>query len=65
MQRVFLALLFVALAAVLFAALARSVSRISDWSRQADAVDFGGAMPKVSFFLLICLMAYVSLSGGS
>ena len=65
MLRVILALIFLALAVGAIAALGRSVSRISERSLQASAEEIGGAMAKVSFFLLICLMGYVSLSGAS
>lgn len=65
MQRLVLAVLFLALAAGAVAFLLRSLSRVVKRSGDLDAIDAEGSMPRLSFFLLLCLMVYVSLSGAS
>ena len=65
MQRLVLALLIIALAAGMVAVAAKSVSRLIEVTRGDGTADIGNSMQKIAFFVLICLMAYVSLSGGS
>ena len=65
MQRLVLALLIIALAAGMVAVAAKSVSRLIEVTRGDGTADIGNSMQKIAFFVLICLIAYVSLSGGS
>ena len=65
MARLVLALLIIALAAGMVAVAAKSVSRLIEVTRGDGTADIGNSMQKIAFFVLICLMAYVSLSGGS
>ncbi len=65
MQRLVLAILLVALAAGVVALLLRSFSRVYRRAGDLDAIDAEGEMPKISFFLLLCLIMYVSLNGAS
>ncbi len=55
------AVIVVGLAAVLLKSAARSVERVAG----TDAFSSGGTMQKAAFFLLLCLIMYVSVSGGS
>lgn len=65
MQRVALAILvaaiLVALSAVLIRAAARAVERVGT----DPAIATGGTMQKAAFFLLLCLIMYVSVTGGA
>lgn len=65
MQRFALALIaavvVVGLATVLLRSAVQSVERIAG----TDAFSSGGTMQKAAFFLLLCLIMYVSISGAS
>ena len=65
MQRFVLALIaaviVVGLVAVLVKGAARSIERVGE----SDALTSGGTMQKAAFFLLLCFIMYVSVSGGS
>lgn len=65
MYRVALAILaaaiLVAVSAVLFRAAARAIERAGT----SPAIATGGTMQKAAFFLLLCLIMYVSVTGGS
>ena len=65
MQRLALAVLFVTLAIAVVAYLAGRFSRARDSRAVSDAVSTGDAMQRVSFFLLMCLMIYVTMNGAS
>jgi hypothetical protein len=65
MQRLVLAVLFIALAAAAVAFAARQVSRLVNGPAVTDAVATGGAMQRISFILLMFLMVYVIMSGAS
>lgn len=65
MQRLVLAVLFVALAAAAVAFLLRIFFRAAKRAGKADVFETESAMQKIAFFLLLCLMGYVSLSGAS
>lgn len=55
------AVVVVGLTVVLLRAAARSVERAGG----TDALSTGSAMQKAAFFLLLCLILYVSLSGAT
>ncbi|MEM9425391.1 MAG: hypothetical protein AAGA06_01695 [Pseudomonadota bacterium] len=55
------AVIVVGLTAVLLRSAARSVERVAG----SDTLSSGGTMQKAAFFLLLCLIMYVSVSGGS
>lgn len=55
------AVIVVGLTAVLLRSAAHSVERVAG----SDALSSGGTMQKAAFFLLLCLIMYVSVSGGS
>lgn len=65
MQRVVLALILaaiaVAIAAVLVRAAARAVERVST----SEAIATGGTMQTLAYFLLLCLILYVSVTGAA
>ena len=65
MQRLALAVLAVAIVAALIALLTRSVARRVEDRGGVSAMTTGGMMQKVAFFLLLCLIIYVSVSGAS
>ncbi len=65
MQRLALAVLAVAIVAALIALLTRSVARTVEDRGGVSAMTAGGMMQKVAFFLLLCLIIYVSVSGAS
>ena len=65
MQRLALALLFVSIAITLIAFLMRSLTRRVENSGGFSAMTTGGMMQKVAFFMLLCLIVYVSVSGAS
>ena len=65
MQRLVLAILIVALGALLIAFVASRIARLVSPPDGSAPVATRSAMEKVSFFLLICLMVYVSMSGAS
>lgn len=63
MQRLLLAFLFVTFLAAAIAYLVGRFSRQTQDRGQSHVVTTGGGMQRISFFLLICLMMYVSVSG--
>lgn len=63
MQRFVLAFIFLALIAAGMAYLFRRLARSIERSDLSGGGITGGSMQKMSFFLLICLMVYVSLNG--
>ena len=65
MHRLALAIIFVAVVASLIALLARSVARRLEDRGEASAVATGDNMQKAAFFLLLCLILYVSVGGAS
>ena len=65
MQRLALAILVAVIAATAIALLMRSVARTFERSGGVSAITTGGMMQKVAFFLLLCLIIYVSVSGAS
>jgi cytochrome b len=65
MTRLFLALAIVAFLAAILALVTKGVLRASERRGGIDALTTGGAMQKAAFFLLLCLILYVSVSGAS
>ncbi len=65
MQRLALALLAVSIAIALIAYVTRDVSRWFEQKGGLSAMTTGGMMQKVAFFMLLCLIVYVSVSGAS
>ena len=65
MPRLVLALLIITIAAVMIAVATKSLARLIEVARGDGTADIGNSMQKIAFFVLICLIAYVSLSGGS
>ena len=65
MQRFALALIVAAILAGLVALLLKGAARGFERAGGTDALTTGGAMQKAAFFLLLCLILYVSVSGGS
>lgn len=65
MQRLALALLFVSIAITLIAFLTRRLTRRVENSGGLSAMTTGGMMQKLAFFMLLCLIVYVSVSGAS
>jgi len=65
MPRLVLAILFiliaVALAALMIGAAAKAVHRVGT----SPEIATGGSMQKAAFFLLLCLIMYVSVTGGT
>lgn len=65
MQR-FVLVLIAAAATVGLAALAlRGAARAVERVEASDTLSTGSAMQKAAYFLLLCLILYVSFSGGS
>ena len=65
MQRLALALLAVSIAIALIAYVMNGVTRRIEAKGGLSAMTTGGMMQKVAFFMLLCLIAYVSVSGAS
>ena len=65
MQRLALAILLVAIVIGLSAFLIRKAAQAVDSLGNNPAIATGGTMQKAAFFLLLCLIMYVSVSGGS
>ena len=68
MQRFVLAVIVLAIAFALIIVVLRSIARFFDADAvggQGGAQIKGSAMQKISFFLLLILMAYVAMSGTS
>lgn len=65
MHRLALALIAVAIAVALAVLAARGMARILEKAGSDRAVATGDNMQKVAFFLLLCLILYVSVSGGT
>lgn len=65
MQRLALALLAVSIAITLIAYVIRGVTRRVEQRGGLSAMTTGGMMQKVAFFMLLCLIVYVSVSGAS
>ena len=63
MQRLALAILAVSIAITLIAYVMRGVVRRVDETGGLSAMTTGGMMQKVAFFMLLCLIVYVSVSG--
>ncbi len=64
MQRLAVAMLILAMLGVLIALGTRATRRA--FQSQPNAAHFTGeTMPKIAFFLLLCLMAYSILSGAN
>ena len=65
MQRLVLAIAVVAILAAVFAMALKALAKASERRGGVDALTTGGAMQKAAFFLLLCLILYVSVSGAS
>lgn len=65
MQRFALALIAAVVVAGLVTLAVRSAARSFERAGGTEALTSGGAMQKAAFFLLLCLIMYVSVSGGS
>jgi len=65
MQRIALAILAVAIVIGLTAFLIRSAAKMVERVGTTPAIASGGTMQKAAFFLLLCLIMYVSVSGGA
>lgn len=65
MQRLVLALLFLAVIAGLIALLARGVAAALGPKGGGPAFPTEDMMQKIAYFLLLCLIVYVSFSGAS
>jgi hypothetical protein len=65
MQRVALALIAAAVVVALTAFLVKSAADAVQKVGDSDAIAKGGMMQKAAFFLLLCLVLYVSVSGAS
>lgn len=65
MQRLVLAVLLVALAAAVVAFAASRIARAVNPPEGTAVVGGRSSMQKIAFFLLLCLMIYVSMSGAS
>ena len=63
MYRLAIAVLAVAIAIALVALLLRSAMRWVDPETSGPVMDSGGAMPKIAFFLLLCVMVYAISTG--
>ncbi len=63
MQRLALAILAVSVAITLIAFLVRGVTRRVEQRGGLSAVTTGGMMQRIAFFMLLCLIVYVSVSG--
>lgn len=65
MYRLAIVALVVALAIALIALLIGRVMRMVDAEASRPVTMNGGAMPKVAFFLLLCVMAYAISTGAT
>lgn len=65
MQRLALAFIAVAIVIGLTAFLLRGAASAMERLGTHPAIATGGTMQKAAFFLLLCLIMYVSVSGGS
>lgn len=65
MQRLALAIIAVAIVAGMAAVLVRAAARGIERASGSDALTTGDTMQKAAFFLLLCLILYVSLNGAS
>lgn len=65
MPRLALAIILVAIVIGLTALLLRSAARAVERVGTNPAIATGGTMQKAAFFLLLCLILYVSVSGGA
>ena len=65
MQRLVLAVLFLALVIAGIAYIARVAVKTAEAHGGVSALTTGGAMQKAAFFLLLCLIIYVSASTGA
>ena len=65
MHRLAFAVLAVAVAAALVVFLARSAARSVENRGGLSALTTGGTMQKIAFFLLLCLIVYVSVTGAA
>lgn len=65
MQRVVLAIILAALAVAAAAFVVRSAARAMERATTSDAIATGGTMQKLAFFVLLCLILYVSISGAT
>lgn len=63
MQRLVLALLAVSIAITLIAFVMRGVTRRIEQNGGLSALTTGGMMQRVAFFMLLCLIVYVSVRG--
>lgn len=63
MPRLALAILAVAIAMTLIAVLARSVTQHAQAKGGLSLLTTGGMMQKLAFFMLLCLIVYVSVGG--
>lgn len=65
MQRLALAIIAVAIVAGIAALVVRAAARGIERAGGSAAVTTGSAMQKAAFFLLLCLILYVSVNGAS
>lgn len=65
MQRLALAIIAVSIAVAVTALVARGAVRLLERAGASQAIATGSTMQKAAFFLLLCLILYVSVSGGS
>ncbi|NNL35396.1 MAG: hypothetical protein HKP29_09200 [Silicimonas sp.] len=65
MQRLVLAVVLVAVAAAAVGFVISRVARAFDGPDENRAVEARNPMQKISFFLLLCLILYVAMSGAS
>lgn len=65
MARLAIALLAVSIAITLLALLIRHMTRQFEAKGGLSVMTTGGMMQKVAFFMLLCLIVYVSVSGAS
>ena len=65
MQRIALAILAVAIVIGLSAFLIRTAMKTVERVGTTPEIASGGTMQKAAFFLLLCLILYVSVSGGA
>ena len=65
MHRFALALIVAAILVGLTVVLLRSAARSFERAGGTAALTSGGAMQKAAFFVLLCLILYVSISGGA
>jgi len=65
MQRLVLAVLVVAIVVALISYFARKAVKTAEAQGGISALTTGGAMQKAAFFLLLCLIMYVSASTGA